>query len=202
MHADETDNNVDNDLTITFTDDSVWCSKVTAVKLGSSILSPDDYSLTNGKVTIRKDVIQTVGDHYITVVATGYQDAMVTQSVKAGAFSSSTSFAELLGDGDIVSLPGVNTFKLTAKDRYGNPIPDYVFKYQVEIDNEDGDNHTVIVNGQPYVSAHVETAVFPVTAASPVTGPDGIAMFEFSLSDDNFGWRVDILLNDGDTVIW
>jgi len=80
LTADSTDNYTTVAIEITFIDDAVWRSAITAVKDGSKTLNTTDYNITAGKIFINAGVL-SAGFHTVTVVATGYADAVVTQNV-------------------------------------------------------------------------------------------------------------------------
>ncbi|MCM3494635.1 S-layer homology domain-containing protein [Paenibacillus lactis] len=80
LTADSTNNYTTFAIEITFIDDAAWRSAITAVKDGSKTLNTTDYSITAGKITINAGVL-SAGFHTVTVVATGYADAVVTQNV-------------------------------------------------------------------------------------------------------------------------
>ncbi|NIK78515.1 hypothetical protein FHS15_003653 [Paenibacillus castaneae] len=82
LTADITDNNNMTDIEITFADNALWREAITAVMDGArSLVSGTDYSVHNGKITIKAGVLQK-GNHSIVVKALGYPDASVNQIVK------------------------------------------------------------------------------------------------------------------------
>jgi len=98
--ADTTNNNVDNAIEITFTDDSAWRAAITAVKIGATTLAEgsaanQDYVISAGKITITPRAGGTAaaranGTWAITVEATNYANSTVNQVVQAGAVASMT----------------------------------------------------------------------------------------------------------------
>jgi hypothetical protein len=75
---------VDGPFIITFTDNPVWRGSITAVKLGTTNL---DYVLSEGQITLTPSasaLLQTSGEKSIFVVAGGYANATVTQTLGAG----------------------------------------------------------------------------------------------------------------------
>jgi hypothetical protein len=90
LTADITDNTVDNSIDITFTDDITWRAAVSAVKInGNAITSPTDYELTAGQLRLKPSGLNTnlttSGSKTVTVEATGYSIASVTQVINHGA---------------------------------------------------------------------------------------------------------------------
>jgi hypothetical protein len=82
---------VDADFNITFSDDATWRAAVTSVKYGSNTLSAStDYTLFAGVLTLKPSGsagsgLRTAGTQTVTVVATNYTDATVSQAIGAGA---------------------------------------------------------------------------------------------------------------------
>jgi hypothetical protein len=90
LSADATNNNVDNDLDITFTDDETWRAAVTAVKIGGIALTvTTDYVLSAGNLKLKPSGLNTLlttsGSKNVTVEATNYNVASVTQQINPGA---------------------------------------------------------------------------------------------------------------------
>ncbi|MFB9278576.1 putative Ig domain-containing protein [Cohnella cellulosilytica] len=80
LTADNSDNDTDHSIEITFTDDAAWRGAITEVSVDGTALSPTDYVITAGKLTIYGGVLSG-GTHAIAVKATGYGNTSVTQSV-------------------------------------------------------------------------------------------------------------------------
>jgi hypothetical protein len=177
LTADSTANNVDNELEITFTEDAAWRSKVTEVKVGATPLGAGQYSLTSGKLTINQGVIQTVGDHTITIIADGYDDSIVMQNVTVGAFSITNSSSV---EWSVPPAPGVTSnATLTARDQYNNPIIGYQFKYNVNIDNGSAPNEVYTIDGQPYTSTAPYNGLVAIGVnVSSTTDSDGKVVVE------------------------
>ena len=115
---------VDNPVNITFTDDAAWRTAITAVKIGSTSLVPTtDYVISAGNLQLKpvglNVLLTTFGSKNITVVATGYADATVTQSIDVGV-------AAKLGMKTQPAAPAVNGGALAVQpavyiqDQYGN----------------------------------------------------------------------------------
>lgn len=80
LTADTTNNDTANAIDITFTDNPVWRAAITSLKEGSTTLAGSNYTISAGKLTIKAGVL-AAGSHSITVAATGYTDAMVSQTI-------------------------------------------------------------------------------------------------------------------------
>ena len=81
---------VDANLNVTFTDNSAWRSAVTTVKYGSNVLSAGtDYTLSAGTLTLKPggssgSGLRIAGTQTVTVSATGYNDATISQTIGVG----------------------------------------------------------------------------------------------------------------------
>jgi len=81
--ADPTASKVGQSVEITFADDAQWRESVTAVKLNDTVLSPDKYVLTAGKLMLTSDNFGIAANYSITIEATGYVRASVKQLMLA-----------------------------------------------------------------------------------------------------------------------
>ena len=124
LTADITSNTVDNNIDITFTDDATWRGNVSAVKIGGTALTlTTDYVLSEGNLQLKPSggnaLLTTSGTKAITVEASGYADASVSQTINAGA-------ANKLIVKTQPAAPGANGGALNTqpevyiRDQYGN----------------------------------------------------------------------------------
>ena len=125
LTADITDNNVDNDIEITFTDDATWRAAITAVKVGESNLNPADYEISEGVIKLKPSVgnalLTLSGIKAITVSATEYSDATVSQIINPGAPTSlvvTTQPAAPATNGAVLATQPV----ISIKDQYNNTV--------------------------------------------------------------------------------
>ena len=115
---------VDAGFDVTFSDDSAWRAAITSVNVGPTALSAG-YAVAAGQITFTPSassptaLLQTNGTRTITVKATGYSDAAVSQAIGAGAPNklamvtqpaAPTSNGALLGTQPAVAI----------RDQYGN----------------------------------------------------------------------------------
>lgn len=126
LTPDATNNTVDNDIDITFTDNAAWRGAITAVKDGSTTLSSStDYVLSDGNLQLipsgGNSTLQTSGSRTITVEATGYSNATVTQTILPGAATKlkvvTEPTAPVVNGGALATQPGVRV-----EDQYNNPV--------------------------------------------------------------------------------
>jgi len=85
LTADTSDNKVGQAIDITFTEDAAWQAAISGIKVNDTDLNIEQYTLSGGSINIIADVFTAAGDYVITVQATGYADAVVTQTVEAAS---------------------------------------------------------------------------------------------------------------------
>ncbi len=126
---------LDNPFTITFTDISAWRAAITKVQFGTTTLvSGTDYTISAGQIVLTPGgLIKTAGTQTITVVATGYTNAIVSQAIATGAFNKLLLLlpGETAVPGSTLGKTGTPTseaagvaFNATvqAVDKYWNPV--------------------------------------------------------------------------------
>ena len=197
LSADATLNTVDNPIDITFTDDSAWRAAVMAVKIGSTALTAStDYDLTAGNLKLKPSglnaLLTTSGSKSITITATGYTEATVTQVINAGAPTSTNSTATISA---ALAPNTTRTITCTAKDQYNNLVSGYTFGYDVTVTNNTGTTtesytidssaFTATSTGNPVTATTNASGVATFTAALPATidPSDGISV-QVQLADD------------------
>jgi hypothetical protein len=200
LTADATDNNVDNDITITFTDDATWRTVVAAVSInGTPLTATTDYTLAAGVLTLKpsggNSLLTTSGTKTVTITSGGYNDATVSQVINAGALDLSKSYYEVFNP---LTAGLTTTIKLYAKDVYGNMIDGYIFKLNITItDAVATTDESYLVNGTARTSSATGISLpatvngfssFDISIPASVDGGDGIALHVF-LNDGttNFG---------------
>ncbi|MFC5469009.1 S-layer homology domain-containing protein [Cohnella suwonensis] len=86
LTADTTDLDQSHDIEITFTDDAAWRAAITKVKDNTTsrlLTEGTDYTLSEGKLTIKAGVLAEEGDHKIVIRATGCANATVVQTMSS-----------------------------------------------------------------------------------------------------------------------
>mgnify|MGYP000847812199 FL=1 len=81
LREDKTDNAIGQPIEIIFIDNSAWSEKIAQVKVDENILTPEQYEITAGKITIIPNVFTKVGTYTITVEATGFMNSTVEQKI-------------------------------------------------------------------------------------------------------------------------
>ncbi|MDD5183777.1 MAG: DUF1533 domain-containing protein, partial [Paludibacter sp.] len=124
LTADASSNDVDNNIDITFVDDASWRAAVTAVKVEGTVLTETtDYVLSSGNLQIIPSglnaLLTTSGLKEVTIEATGYTTASLTQQINAGTATKlgmKTQPAAPATNGDVLATqPAVYI-----QDQYGN----------------------------------------------------------------------------------
>jgi hypothetical protein len=187
---DTTLNTVDNNIDINFTDNSTWRAAITAVKIGTTTLTPTtDYTITAGNLQLKPSglnvLLTTSGTKTVTVVATGYTDATVSQVINAGV-PTTNSTATINA---ALAVGTSRTITCTAKDQYNNLVSGYTFAYDVTITNNNSttaESYTIDnspftstdTNGNPVMATTNATGVATFTAVLPATidSADGISI--------------------------
>lgn len=114
---------IDTPFNVTFADNATWRGAISSITVGGNLLDPSAYSATTeGQITFTPSastLLQSAGSKAIVVVATGYANATVTQSILAGV-------ATKLGITTQPTAPTVNGGSLAVQpvvriqDQYGN----------------------------------------------------------------------------------
>ena len=200
LTADATNNTVDNNIDITFTDDATWRTAVTAVKIGTTALTvTTDYVLSSGNLQLKPSGLNALltasGSKTVSIEATGYNNASVTQVINAGA-PTTNSTATISA---ALALGTTRTVTATAKDQYSNLVSGYTFKYDATVTNNNvttGESYTI--DGTARTTTQNDLSVVATTNAS------GVATFTIQVPaqvDQNDGLSVQVQLTNGLTNI-
>jgi uncharacterized repeat protein (TIGR02543 family) len=200
LTADASANTVDNNIDIPFTNDATWFSKVTAVKIGSTTLTPTtDYVLTAGNLQLIPSglnaLLITSGSKDVKILATGYADATVTQVINAGVptTNSTASVSAPLAPNTVCNIT------CTAKDQYNNLVEGYSFKYDAAIVSADATTlESYTLDGTARTATASDVNVANVTNASGVATFAAALPTDFDTSD---GISIQVQLNNGTTNI-
>ncbi|KAB2908693.1 MAG: lamin tail domain-containing protein [Ignavibacteriales bacterium] len=200
LTADNTNNDVDHDIEITFTDDAAWRAAITAVKIGGTALTiTTDYTIAPGKITLKpsggNNLLTTSGTKSVAVTATGYLDATVSQVINSGA-PTTNSTATISAP---LAINSLRTVTVTAKDQYNNLVSGYSFHYDVTItDNDATTDESYTIDGTGRTSTTTNLTV------STATNGSGVATFAIvipAVVDKDDGISVQVKLSDGSTSI-
>ncbi|WP_082596036.1 S-layer homology domain-containing protein [Paenibacillus sp. Soil750] len=183
LTADVTTNDTLSAIDITFTEDAAWRAAITAVKDGTTTLSPTDYTIQAGKITIHAGVLGE-GSHIVTVKAANYQDAVVTQVILLGVPVVISNDALL---SDLGVDQGIITFE-SAQLSYNVEVPNSVTSLILTVSKAHA-NQTLTVTGATYRSVTGSVYTYTVNDLQvgsnlidiQVTAEDGIAMNPYQL---------------------
>ena len=184
LKADDTDNKVGEPIDLTFEDDPVWRAAITEVILDGTPLQKEQYTVSEGKITIAASVFTSAKTYNIIVKADRYSEAAVVQTIKEGeAGPGLEDPPELTADttNNVVGQPIELTFSDDSSWR--NSISDITVngasialnKYSVSagiITIDAGvfttaGSYTVVIKAGGYKNATVTQEIFALT----VTGP-------------------------------
>lgn len=196
LTAATTNNDVEHDFDITYPADATWQTAITDVKVNGTSLNAADWDKTAaGVITIKPTqanaLLTAAGTKTITVVATGYADATVSQVVNPGAADLAKCGFAISG---ALALNGTTHVTLTAMDKYSNPIEGYLFKYDATITNVGATTESYTIDGVAKTASENDVNLtataangqiaFDVVMPSLVDGGDGISI-QFQLADGN-----------------
>ncbi len=94
LTADTTNNDVDNDIEITFASNADFSTKITEVSFNGYALASGQFTVKDGKIVLHPSVsagnnyLRTAATGTVVVRATGYSDSTVSQTLLAGAVQS------------------------------------------------------------------------------------------------------------------
>ncbi|OPH61204.1 hypothetical protein BC351_14750 [Paenibacillus ferrarius] len=122
--ADTTDNDVDHDLEVTFTPDSVFEGAITRVSYRNKTLAKGtDYTISSGVITLKTGAgvseLKTPDSGDLVVTATGYRNSTVSQTLNAGKAASIVITTQPVPGSTSGQLFATQP-KVTLKDKYGN----------------------------------------------------------------------------------
>jgi trimeric autotransporter adhesin len=117
---------VDAAFNVTFSDDATWRAAITSITVGGTTLS-SGYSVTAGQIAFTPfasspaSLLQSSGSKSIVVIATGYANATVTQSIGFGAATKlaiTTQPTAPVTNGAVLAAQPV----VAIQDQYGNTV--------------------------------------------------------------------------------
>lgn len=161
--ADTTNNTIMSSIALTFTDDAAWRAAITAVKVDGNTVATANRTIASGLITIINPlfaVFEYVRTYSITIEATGYDTATVSQDIIAanwndlvlfGDASESTPLTDQRLDYEnvlIVGLTKVN--KSLVNDEIHKRLFNFFYRKQI----------TIAQNFTPYTRSASTSAIF------------------------------------------
>lgn len=148
--ADQTNNDVDHELVLSFIDVPEWRTAITSILVDEQVLNLDDYRVNNGKITLLpakgNSVLTLAGKKNVEIRATGYNNVVIAQQINHGAINAAKSFV----DSTIhVYRPSTTQLTVYARDAFMNPVSGYSFSYNCQtINNDESTNEVYVVDGK------------------------------------------------------
>jgi tripartite motif-containing protein 71 len=102
LTADTTANDTAHATELTFEDNAAWRGAITAIKDGTTTVTEATYTVSTGKITINAGVL-AIGNHTITIMANGYTNATVDQTVNVSTAATLTSIIGTVSTGGTVN---------------------------------------------------------------------------------------------------
>ena len=199
LTADNTNNDVDHDIVITFTDDAVWRTAASGVSINGIALGTTDFTLAEGTLTLKPSagnpLLTSAGSKTVAISASGYNDATIIQEILSGAVSAANSSVSAAPP----MSPGLATeFMITARDSYFNPVSGYLFRAVVTVMDND------LMTDEIYTFNGIEIRSSSMFDGLPPTNNFGITPMHVVLPaviDGGDGLSVQIKMNDGLTDV-
>ncbi len=195
LTADGTNNDVDHNIVITFTELAAWRPLITAVKDGATTLVLNtDYTVAAGELTLiplATNTLKVSGSRTITVIATGYPNSTVTQVINPGVPTVANS---TISNTPALGLNTTSVVTLTAKDQFSNLVSGYVFKYDAALTTLDAATiESYNING---TATTANASDIDLTA----TNASGVSTFSIvtrAIIDGGDGISVQVQLSNG-----
>jgi len=194
IDAEIASNPTDQNLELTFVDNSLWRNSITNILVDGTALAVNDYEISPGKIILKPSVgnkLSIVGLKTILIEAAGFKSTQTTRKMLAGALdtvaSTITSKLKLFKS---VNIP----FSVKAADKFGNPIAGYLFKWDATAINTNPTNkESYLINGVTLTTTWSDQ----ILAA---TDANGITTFNVSiptLVDLNDGIQIKLKTGNG-----
>ncbi|MGQ7887509.1 discoidin domain-containing protein [Paenibacillus sp. WC2504] len=81
LYADTTADEAGQPIDITFADDAEWRSTISEVKVNNTVISPSQYQVKAGQLTLNSSLFPEAQTYWISVQATGFRNTVVYQTV-------------------------------------------------------------------------------------------------------------------------
>jgi len=167
---------VDNSFDVTFTEtSSLWRDSITSITVGGMTLGSSAYSVSPGKITFSPSastLLQSSGSKTIVVIATGFSNASVSQTINPGAATKlavTTQPTAPASNGALLATQPV----VKVQDQYGNTVTGSSASITAAVDQG-----TWTIGGTTSVSASSGVATFSnLTASSADTVIGGTIRF-------------------------
>jgi hypothetical protein len=189
LSPDVTENSVDNNIEITFTDGALWQSAIKNIYLDGELLNAaSDYELQDEAIVLTpaggNTGLTTSGTKTVLIQSVGYEDVSLSQSIHPGATDPENTTVKTRAE---LYSPTYTFIEISAKDSYGNLIEDSTFDYDITVINDDATTSEVYTVGETEVTADL------VDLQTDPTDNMGVVQFPLSIPPG-------IDLNDGISI--
>ncbi|AKN34112.1 fibronectin [Clostridium carboxidivorans P7] len=179
-------NDVDNDIDVTFGADPAFEGAITGVSFNGKALEASQYSVFSGKVTLKpsatttdsskQSYLRTPATGNVVIKATDYNDSTVSQTINAGAVASllvSRQPAAGTASGDAFATQPI----VTLKDQYGNICSTGVSKTANVVASAKAGTGTWTIGGTATKAAVAGVATFTDLTCSLTAAGNGAIHF-------------------------
>lgn len=189
LSPDLSENTVDNNIEITFSDGALWQSAIKNIYLdGELLIAASDYNLPDGAIVLTPSggntALTSSGTKTVLIQAVGYEDISISQNILPGATDPENTTVITKAE---LYAPTYTYIEIVAKDHYGNNIAGITFGYDITVINVDATTSEVYTVGENEVTADLSDL------QTDPTDNMGIVQFPLSIPSD-------IDLNDGITI--
>jgi beta-glucanase (GH16 family) len=85
LAQDTTDNKVGQPITLGFGDHTGWREAIQQLKINNAVVAADQYTVSAGAIVLNAGLFPNAGSYTIAVMASGYTDATIVQTIKTNA---------------------------------------------------------------------------------------------------------------------
>ena len=154
--ADNTDNNVDKQIDISFNKISGWKEKIYGIKINGNFLDTSDFEINNEYIRLLPSngnkLLTTAGEKNIVVESRGFKNSNIVQIINAGSVSELNSFVDVNAK---IYRPSTTVVSVFAFDKYNNPVSGYSFDCDIDVVNNSAEIGEVYYVGSQEISKSV-----------------------------------------------
>ncbi len=197
--ADNTANNVDNPIDISFSEVQRWKENIYGIKINDTLLTASDFEINDKYIRFfpsnGNKLLTKAGDKNIVIESMGFNNSTIVQHINAGSVSTLNSYIDINSK---IYRQSITTVTAYAYDKYNNPVSGYTFCYDIEVVNNSKDIDEIYslenleITKSSFNNLLAETDIFGKTTLK-VKVP-----FEIDLND---GILLQLKYNDSTTTI-
>jgi carbonic anhydrase/acetyltransferase-like protein (isoleucine patch superfamily) len=199
LMADNSQNDVDHSIEISFTDNQQWRERIYGVTVNGETLTEGFYDILPGVIRLKPALgaamLTLSGTKSIVVKSRGYTDSQVSQVINAGVVNVLQSYIDSTIN---FYRPSKTVIPVYAFDAYRNPVQGYTFYYDIEYLNNNQATDEEYVVGNTAIS---ESTKGLLLAATDAKGKTTITLKVPQVVDVNDGIVFNLKLNDNKTAV-